>query len=94
MLICVINLLKAAFSRKMFKNNFITQFKLNVCCKGLEQYMVLNFDQKRCLQLSVFQNECDIIIKYCEVFVRIFFNFFYSVSELLVAFEKSGKLTK
>ena len=69
------------------------QFKLNICYKSLEQYTVLNSDQKRCLQLSVFQNECDIIIKYCEVLVRIFYNIFYSVSELLVAFEKPGKLT-
>ena len=69
------------------------QFKLNICYKSLEQYTVLNSDQKRCLQLPVFQNECDIIIKYCEVLVRIFYNIFYSVSELLVAFEKPGKLT-
>ena len=59
--------------KQLFKNNFITQFKLNICCKSLEQYTFLNSDPKRCLQLSVFQNECDIIIKYCEVFVKIFF---------------------
>ena len=80
--------------KQLFKNNFITQFKLNICYKSLEQYTVLNSDQKRCLQLSVFQNECDIIIKYCEVLIRIFFNFFYSVSESFVGFEKPGKLTK
>ena len=80
--------------KQLFKNNFITQFKLNICYKSLEQYTVLNSDQKRCLQLSVFQNECDIIIKYCEVLVRIFLNFFYSVSELFAGFEKPGKLTK
>ena len=78
----------------LFKNNFIMQLKLNICYKSLEQYTVLNSDQKRCLQLSVFQNEYDIIIKYCEVLVRIFFNFFYSVSESLAAFENPGKLTK
>ena len=61
--------------KQLFKNNFITQFKLNICCKSLEQYTVLNSDQKRCLQLSVFQNECDFIIKYCEVLIRIFFIF-------------------
>ena len=78
--------------KQLFKNNFITQFKLNICCKSLEQYTVLNSDPKRCLQLSVFQNECDIIIKYCEVFVKIFFKFFFcAVSELLAAFDKPGK---
>ena len=41
-----------------------------------------------------FQNECDIIIKYCEVLIRIFFNFFYSVSESFAGFEKPGKGTK
>ena len=80
--------------KQLFKNNFITQFKLNICYKSLEQYTVLNSDQKRCLQLSVFQNECDIIIKYCEVLIRIFLNFFYSVSESFAGFEKPGKLTK
>ena len=45
-------------------------------------------------QLPVFQNECYIIIKYCEVLVRIFFNFFNSVSESFAGFEKPGKLTK
>ena len=80
--------------KQLFKNNLITQFKLNICYKSLEQYTVLNFDQKRCLQLSVFQSKCDIIIKYCEVLVRIFFNFLNSVSESLAAFEKPGKLTK
>ena len=79
--------------KQLLMNNFMTQFKLNICYKSLEQYTVLNSDQKRCLQLPVFQNECDIIIKYCEVLVRIFYNIFYSVSELLVAFEKPGKLT-
>ena len=62
--------------KQLFKNNFITQFKLNICYKRLKQYTVLNSDQKRCLQLSVFQNECDIIIKYCEVLIRIFLSFF------------------
>ena len=80
--------------KQLFKNNFITQFKLNICYKSLEQYTVLNSDQKRCLQLSVFQNECDIIIKYCELLIRIFFNFFCSVSESFAGFEKPGKLTK
>ena len=63
--------------KQLFKNNFIMQFKLNICYKSLEQYTVLNSDQKPCLQLSVFQNDCDIIIKYCEVLIRIFLNFFY-----------------
>ena len=80
--------------KQLFTNNFIMQFKLNICYKSLEQYTVLNSDQKRCLQLSVFQNECDIIIKYCEVLIRIFFIFFYSVSESFAGFEKPGKLTK
>ena len=80
--------------KQLFKNNFITHFRLNICYKSFEQYTVLNSAQKRCLQLSVFQNECDIIIKHCEVLVRIFFNLFYSISELLATFEKPGKLTK
>ena len=80
--------------KQLFKNNFIPQFKLNICYKSLEQYTVLNSDQKRCFQLSVFQNECDIIIKYCEVVIRIFLNFFYSVPESFAGFENSSKLTK
>ena len=75
--------------KQLFKNNFIMQFKLNICYKSLEQYTVLNSDQKRRLQLSVSQNECDIMIKYCEVLVRIFYNFFNSVSELLASFRKT-----
>ena len=38
-------------------------------------------DKKRCLELSVFNNPCDIIIKYYEVLVKILANFFYSVSD-------------
>ena len=39
-------------------------------------------DQKHCFELSVFNNNpCDIIIKYCEVLVRILANLFYSVSD-------------
>ena len=78
--------------KQLFKNNFITQFKLNICYKSPEQCTVLNSDQKRCLQLSAFQNECDIIIKYCKVLIRIFFNFFYSVSESFAGFEKPGMI--
>ena len=74
--------------KQLFKNYFITQFKLNICYKSLEQYTVLNSDQKRCLQLSVFQNECDIIINYCKVLIRIFLNFFYPVSESFAGLEK------
>ena len=60
--------------KQLFKNNFITQFKLNICYKSLEQYTVLNSDQKRCLQLSVFQNECNIIEKYIEYCIKKFEN--------------------
>ena len=67
------------------------QFKISICYKSLEQYTVLNLDQKRCLQLSICQNKCDVIIKYCEVLVRIFYIFFNSVSESIVGFEKHGK---
>ena len=76
--------------KELFKNNFITQFKLNICDKSLEQYTVLNSDQKRCLQLPVFHNECDIIIKYCKVLIRICFNFFYSVSESFAGFKNQA----
>ena len=38
-------------------------------------------DKKRRLELSVFNNPCDIIIKYYEVLVKILANFFYSVSD-------------
>ena len=67
------------------------QFKLNICYKSLEQYTVLNSDQKRCLQLSVSQNECDIVIKYCEL--ESFIIFFILFLNCLQAFEKPGKLT-
>ena len=66
-----------AYDVKQLFKNFIWQFRLNICYKSLEQHTVLNSDQKRSLHLSVFQNECDIIIKYCEVFFRIFFNSFF-----------------
>ena len=35
--------------KQLFKNNFITKLKLNICYKSLEQCTVLNSDQKRCL---------------------------------------------
>ena len=60
------------------------QFELNICYKSLEQYTVLNLDQKRCLQLSVCQNECDIIIKYCEVLESFIIFFILFVNRLQV----------
>ena len=42
-------------------------------------------DQKRCVELCVFQNPCDIIISYCEVLVRILTKFLFTVSHDLTS---------
>lgn len=73
--------------KRLFKEHFITQFILNICYKSLQHYTVLNSNWKRYLQLSVIQNPCGIIIKFCKVFVRILYYFF-------ILFLKSYQCTK
>lgn len=41
--------------------------------------------QKRCVELCVFQNPCDIITSYCEVVVRILTNFLFTFSHDLTS---------
>ena len=62
-----------------FKESFITRFNLNIAYKSHKHYKAIMSDQKRCLELSVFNSPCDIIVKCCEVLVRIYANYFYFV---------------
>ena len=67
-------------TKELFKECSIEQFRVNICCKSLKHYNAINSDEKRCLLLRISQNPCIIIINFCETLVRIFYNFFYSVS--------------
>ena len=65
----------------LFEEYFIKRFNLNIAYKSREHYETIIFEQERCLELCVFDSPYSIILKYCEVLLRILYNFLWSVSD-------------
>ena len=65
----------------LFERYSIKQFNLNLSFKSREYFEVVNSEQKRYLEMFVCDSPCMLLLAYCEVFLRILLNFFWSVSD-------------
>ena len=65
----------------LFQQFFVTQFKLNIVFKTMQQQIALASDQKRCLTIYIIQQPYELVIKFLEVLFRVLSKFFYSIIE-------------
>ena len=77
----------------LFEKHSMNRFSLKGAYESHWHYEAIMSQRERCLELFMYYSPHSIILMYCEVFLRILYNFFWSVSKDFVGGQRYFFLT-